>query len=124
MVSTILKRIIMSAALAACTLGMPGCAASRSYEVKAVDEKKQAEEARREAESRLKDLEQEKEKATRLQKDLDAAKNETRNERMARLAAEARIKKLEQENADLRKRIPNADSSNKTFTPDDPDKLK
>jgi len=114
MVSTILKRIVMCAALAACTLGVSGCSASRSYEVPATAE--QADEARRDAESRLK--EQEKEKAARLQKDLDAAKNEARNERVARMAAEARIKKLEQENADLRKRIPKADSSNKTFTPE------
>ena len=115
MVSTILKQIVVCAALAACTLGVSGCA-SRSYEERAVVETKQADEARRDAESRLK--EQEKEKAARLQKDLDAARNAARNERMAKLAAEARIKKLEQENADLKKRILQADSSNKTFTPE------
>jgi len=106
----------MCAALAACTLDIPGCTASRSYEVPARAE--QAQEDRRDAESRLKVREQEKEKTAQLQKDLDAAKNEARKANQARLEAEDKIKKLEQENADLKKRIPKADSSNTTFTPE------
>jgi septal ring factor EnvC (AmiA/AmiB activator) len=123
MASTILKRIVMCAALAACALGVSGCAA-RPYEVRAADERKQAEEARRDAESRLKALEQEKEKVAQLQKDLDAVKIGVEKANRAVAAAEARITKLEKENADLKKRIPNSDSSNQSSTPDDPDKLK
>jgi septal ring factor EnvC (AmiA/AmiB activator) len=115
MVSAIMQRVFLCAALAALTLGVPGCA-SRSYELKAVDEKKQADAARREAESKLEVAKKAEAKAAQLENDLDAAKNEAIKERAARLAAEAKIKELEQKNGDLKKRIPKPEAANKTFS--------
>ncbi len=110
MVSTMPKQLVVYVAFVAWMLGVSGCA-SRSYEVKAIDEQKRAEAAKREAESRL---EAARHAEARAQKELSAAKIEAEKEHAARLFAEAKIKVLEQENADLKKRISKPDATNRT----------
>ena len=72
MVSTMPKQLVVYVAFVAWMLGVSGCA-SRSYEVKAIDEQKRAEAAKREAESRL---EAARHAEARAQKELSAAKIE------------------------------------------------
>ena len=88
MVPTMLKRVVMCAALAVWMLGLPGCVKQSDFDAKVLEAKNQAE------------------KVVQLQKDFDAAKGEVEKLGQSQKDAEAKIKTLEQENADLRKQIP------------------
>ena len=156
MVPTMLKRIVMCVVLTAWMFGMSGCVNKSDYDAKVAEAKNQAdqsakaeekaaqlqkdldaakgdaeksEQAKKDAEAKIKTLEQEnaelkdqaktleqkntglmakaEEKMAQLQKDLDAAKGDAEKSDLAKKDAEAKIKRLEQENADLQKKVPN-----------------
>jgi len=94
MVPTMLKRVVVCAALTAWMLGVSGCVKQSEYDAKVAEVRNQAEKSAKAEE-----------KVSQLQKDLDAAKSEVEKAEQAKKDAEAKIKTLEQENADLQKRV-------------------
>ena len=94
MVPTMLKRVVISAAIATWMLGVPGCVKHSDYYSKEIELKNEADK-----------LAKAEEKMSELYKDLDAATSEIEKSEQARTDAETKSKKLEQENADLRRRV-------------------
>jgi hypothetical protein len=94
MVPTIAKRVAVCAALAAGAIGVSGCADRSEYDVKAAEFRSQTDK-----------LAKADEKASQLQKDLDAAKNAVARADQAKQNAEAKITALDQENAILKDQI-------------------
>ena len=131
-----LKRVVVCAVLTALALGVSGCIKRSEYDAKVADLKNQAEksakaeakasqlqkelaaaksevekaeQAKKDADAKIKTLEEEatglKEKTSQLQKDLAAAKSEVEKaEQAAKKDAEAKIKTLEEEATGLKEK--------------------
>ena len=103
MAPTMLPRLVLGAAVAAATLGISGCTREPQYDPRAAELRKQTERSAN-AEKQV----------LQLQKDLDAAKSETKKAEQATNDLEAKIRTLEQKNADLKDQLGTLEQKNRT----------
>jgi chromosome segregation ATPase len=105
MVPTMLKRVAVCAAIAAGAMGVSGCSDRSEYDAKVAELKSQTDK-----------LAKADEKASQLQKDLDAAKSEVGKADLARQNAEAKIRTLDQEHQGLKDQVRRLEQANTGLT--------
>ncbi len=104
MAPTVLKRLVVCAAVAAGMLGASGCAKRPEHDAKAAELRRQTEKSA-----------QAEKQALQLQKDLDATKSEIKKAGQANDDLEAKIRTLEQNDAGLKDQLSTLEQKNRTL---------